>query len=1156
MHSELSDVPTNASTQSVATEAAPVASQHGPESSNRLLPLRSGNMAAAHDDAANAAGEALSDTSARGELDADDSARLKKPSPPPVNRIAEYESALLASPQRKPEGPVFEVVKKNRKAGDRSSPVAKLPNEILTHALSHLPPNDLSAVALVSRRFHSLVTTPHAWRVAFARYFPGPDSIIAGVDYLAADDDHENLRSDRRAFARLTALASWRSEYILRTRLLRSLSRGKPMASPTTSGNSRSNANQAPLPTVDYNSQLFTPVNHLHASFGTGLNKRLPLFIHGADDIGMASTSDPTACKADGWGLSDPQFFLQFFERFPGESQWGLGPGNVVGNPNVMDVSQPYGMIHGEGSPGGGIYHRSVEEMRGRFLSLPIELNSPELGIPRLLSSTEAISSVWIAKSASIPTLSEGLVGMLAGSSSGVVTAYSLGTTGLQEKRLARGELTARWVLSPGVPIIALAVDDSYSPQRQLQNRIWCIALNALGELFYLTKFPKRSALAKSTRTDEPTLDRLAWTTGRTVYWNIVEPSRRTARPDPYRERTVDGSYSPRSSWNGMCLSEQQIKAETHEINAFLRMKPIDFRTMCLGWDMRRRMEVDFAGDDGNDAGEAIVLFECGLEEDTTASAKRFTRLKLSVQPESTSVPKNTAKTVNNPTPSLFGGSDNPVVPKSTTRHRHSSVQSSGTVSPERLGLVEEWRCSTVSFNGMKSVQLATTALDMSTYATMTLSEDPIFGFSGSSTASSPFASPFSDQSQPANPEDVPGQRARFLAAGTKTGSIFIWDIRAPVAKSSDLVNTIEPVRVIHTDSPQISSLAMTGLYLVHGGNDGLVQAWDPLASSTQPIRTLHSRFSSRARRQLRQAQASPQGVGINEYAAGAICLDPDPTVLRGMVSLGSHLRYWSFSSSAADQYKSNKRRLRRSERGSNGGGAGPNFSASGRAKIKDFISAEKHEMERDEIQRQREADRLAGRFGVDLLDDEEQALAYATLLSQEALADEAEKRKKEFSSVSSGTPTIPATLTPSGSSPLENDEELDADIAEAIRLSLQGSGAPIPPFDDTPQPSVSDFNVRIKYGKSRKTSPSGSSSRHTPLADSFDANVAESSRDKEMDDLEFALQLSLAEERSRVERDEYYEEEGGVYFGAEAETEEFPALAPVVNSKGKRRAW
>jgi hypothetical protein len=116
----------------------------------------------------------------------------------------------------------------------KPSHIGNLPNEILTHALSHLPATDLSSVALVSHRFHALVTTPHAWRAAFARFFPG--------NVTEAAIKTESFRTDKRAFCRLTALATWRSEYILRTRLLRSLSRGKPMqtaSSPSTPRSAR-----------------------------------------------------------------------------------------------------------------------------------------------------------------------------------------------------------------------------------------------------------------------------------------------------------------------------------------------------------------------------------------------------------------------------------------------------------------------------------------------------------------------------------------------------------------------------------------------------------------------------------------------------------------------------------------------------------------------------------------------------------------------------------------------------------------------------------------------------------------------------------------------------------------------------------------------------
>jgi hypothetical protein len=891
-----------------------------------------------------------------------------------------------------------------------------------------------------------------------------------------------------------------------------------------------------------YPARTFTTVNHLHATFGSGLNKRMPRLIHGADDVGMATSSDPTTGKVDAWGETDPNFYSQFSERFPGVEEWGLGAGEVVGRPNVMDVSTPHGMIYGQGCPEGSCYYRALDELRGHFIAETADFSKAEAGIPNLGLYSGAVCSVWIAKTTAIPTLSEGLIGMMTGSAAGVVTACSLGTDGLRGHRLQRGELTARWVLSPGVPIVAISVDENYSAKRHAQNRIWAVALNALGELFYLTKFPSRVQPQPSPNGIDADVfpEYLAWLTGRTVYWNLVEPSRRVARPDPYQDADTDGSYSPRSSWDGMCLSKEQVYAETKEIQQFLGKPPKHFQKVCLGWDMRRRMEVDFAGDDGNYAGEAIVVFECGLEEGAVAGVKRFTRWRTLEKAKEVVSSKPEPRP---PTSSLFGGSnagvqlnsprnqeDEPTLngdrtpemypanrPDRAERMRSLSYMSSSS-SPERINYSEEWRCSQLTFGGLKGVQLSTTALDHSTFAVLTLSEDPALGFSTVSSASSPYASPMSVASQPSTPSDIPGQRARFVAAGTKTGIVLVWDVRAPVSRTSEFVNTIDPVRIIYTDSPEISCLALTGLQLVHGGNDGLVQVWDVLASTMQPIRTLNSRFSSRARRRLAQAQASVQGVGINMFAAGAICLDPDPTVLRGAVTLGNQIRYWSYSSSAADQFKSSKRRLRRSERGSNNGG--DRFTSTGRVNMKDYIANEKYEIEREEQERQRKADRLAGRFGVDLLGSEEEALAYAALLSQEALEAD-EKRRKEIERNGNGS-FGSATVTPAPSAP--DDQELDADLAEAIRLSLEDS-----PVANSPP----GFDIPIKYAKGHKSSPAKGKS----------AAMAGSSTEAEMSDLEFALQLSLAEEQSRKEA---------------ADDDAFPALSPspsrVGNGKGKGR--
>jgi len=989
----------------------------------------------------------------------------------------------------------------------------------------------------VSKRFHNLVTGPHAWRSAFAHFFPGAES----VNQLGQRDDdsaQDVVRSERRAFTRLTALAGWRSEYIMRTRLLRSLARGKPIQAIASPSSARSGQSHTATPFVEYNSQLFTTTNHLHATFGTGLNKRPPRFIHGADDVGTATSSDPSVGKVDNWGLSDPQFFQQFAERFTGDAQYGLSPGEIVGVPNVMDVSQPYGMIHGEGSPGGMTYHRSTEEMRGRFLQFSSALSAPELGIPRINSTNEAITSVWIAKSTAIPSLTEGLIGMLSASSLGVLTAYSLGSTANgtpRDQRFSRGEMTARWVLSPGVPLIAMAVDNEYSLKRQAQNRIWAVIANALGEVFYLTKFPQRTHVDRGARLDDEILERLAWQTGRTVYWSSIESSRRTAKPDPYSQAGIDGSYSPRSSWNGMCLSWEQIKAETREVEDFTIRKPRDFQKACVGWDMRRRLEVDFAGDDGNNAGENVVVMECGLDEDGFAAVKRYTRVRSPEEAslDAASTPALTDQsTESSSAASLFGG---PVSPVTTPPPSFSFDSLTETLSQEDFGesatprpLSEEWRISAFSLGGFKHVQILATAMDESTYASQTSSEDPLLNFSARSTTSSPSLTPMSPGEAVTDPSDMPGQRARLFAVGTKTGTVLVWNIRGPRAKAADTVNTVEPVRIVYTNSPEISCLALSSLYLVHGGNDGLVQAWDPLGSSLQPIRTLNSRFASRARRRLVQAQASPQGVGINLFAAGALCLDPDPTVLRGMVSLGNRLLYWSYSSSAADEYKSHKRRLRRSERGSNNGGE--RFSGATRSNIKDYIMNERLELDREREHRKKESLRFAGRFGTELLDGgEEEMLAYATMLSQETLEHENLRRASDASTttstvVSTDYSTLAtANATPARSSPRrmstpKTDEELDADTAEAIRLSLASPAGP----------AAYDIPIRQTKPKKRKGSSARPSPRPSPM-------LGGSSKVQEVSDLEFALQLSLAEEQSRQQV-----------------TEEFPALSHQSHNAAK----
>jgi hypothetical protein len=1008
-------------------------------------------------------------------------------------------------------------------------------------------------MSLVSRRFHDMVTTPHAWRIAFSRYFPGQDNIDHAPAWSRLDmGGQQILRSERRSFSRLSALASWRSEYILRTRLLRSLACGKPaLFRPISrSGASRYTGGGQAAAVVTYNSNLVYPVSHIHATFGAGLNKTRPFFMHGADEYGVVTISDPSAGKVtDTWGGNTDYSAFRYFEdsTYSGEGMWGLGSGDLVGVPNSLDLSHGYGRIYAEGLPGGRVFFTPVSDRRGLFLAVDSPANH-DLGIPDTNTFRRSVCCTWVVKSERILKATSGIFGLLAGYSNGVLAAYSIGPHAAYDRRFEKGEPTAKWVLSPGVPIIAIQIDENISSRRQVQHRIWAVVLNALGEVFYLNGFPVRPDSTGKLSDDE--IHQVAWQTGRSAEWNLIESTRRLSRPDPFNVSAVDGSYSPRPSIDAAALSKEQINAETKEIEQFLSHRPKHFQKTCEGWDMRRKLIVDFAGGEPGGAGESIFVLTCGFDEDRPAAIRRLMRhkIKLLQNHDLEQYPMIQTRPARQ---SIFGNATTDVCSPglSTPRSRTSSHDSEVDTA-----FLNEWRISDFALGGLKGTQISATTTDDSHFAVITAGEDPLLGMSGGSNTSSPLASPLGRMPQPSTASEIPGQRARYMAAGTASGIVLLWNMRAAPSPDADIINSILPIRMIHTESPQISCLAMTSLYLVHGGNDGLVQAWDPLASSTEPIRTLNSRFSSRARRRLIQAEASVHGVGNNYYAAGAAVLDPDPTVLRGMVSLGTHLRYWSYSSSAADQYKSTKRKLRRrSERGSNAATNEQRFTHTGRGVLKDYIANEKQELEREKVARRKEYERMSGRFGTDLLGpgaSEEEILAYATMLSEESYTSDEVKRRgsggsnEALSSASDDTIheggvllTTEYTATSPPSAPAYAIKDTDPDVAEAIRLSLLDEQLKLAPL----LPSV---GVPTRYGKT-----TASPSRSSPTPGASHRYTANNAR-VEADDLDFALQLSLAEERSR---------QGGGGDVADLEEDDgdeadFPALGLPVQSGAARR--
>ncbi|KAK8028899.1 F-box domain-containing protein [Apiospora marii] len=1067
----------------------------------------------------------------------------------PGHRIAEYENALTPATPRQALG--FKVV---RRAGSQTLGGAQLtdfPNEILTHILSHLHPDSHAAVALVSKRFYTLVTTPHAWRMAFQRYFPAQDALAAPEKAAGplGQDDAEYIRSEVRHFTRLTAHASWRSEYLLRTRLLRSLVRGKPGSSSGGIGASSRSSKKASA-VLTYNSKLPAMVTNVHATF-TSTGKKPPRVIHAAADLCVTSASDPTTGRVEKWGLDDPFAFAQLDEIAPQFLPFGVGEGPAV-LPNVMDVSQPYGVVGGEGFPGGRVFFRPSGEYRGRYLGQESTVVDAHADIPKIPELSEAISSLWIAKTPSVPSMTSTMVGILVGSTLGVVTSYALGHDP-SGPRYANSEISARWVLSPGVPIIGIKVDESYNRKRKSAARVWAVALNALGEVYYLTQPP--TPVVKSKTEDSV---KCAWHAGRTAYWQLIEATRRQARPDESGKNAVRGAYSPRSPSNAMDLKKDQMIAEAREIERFLRYKPAHFRKVCDGWDMRRKLEVDFASTDENGSGEAIFVVSCGYEEEHTPSLVRHVR-DSSHRPQPLSTSESPIETPPaQPAPSIFGGakprSPSPKSSASPLLRQVLSTSGSGVSSPEVVleqDDLDEWRATSFSMKGCENSQVLVSSVDMSSFALMTSSEDPAQDSSNGTKGS---MTPTGQA-----PTDLPGRGARIFGVGTNCGKVVLWNMREPHASAG-----VPPVRVIQTESPEVSALAISALYLVHGGSDGLVQAWDPLASTLEPIRTLNARSTGRVPRNI--INANPSLRSSNFSAVGAIYLDPDPVMLRGILCFGTFVRYWAYSSSG--QPSGRKRRIRHSDihgrlatRRTGGG-------------VKGFIAAETEELRIEQQIKAREDAWLRSRFGVGLCDlTEEEALRYAEMVSQEAFQHEEQRRTSasdtgstaDFDTTSTTgsldtitpEPSITGLSTPAASSsaqaaPAAPDPESDYElqIQQAIRLSLLEGG------DDAGQSpretSSGDYDGPVaskeKQGKQPISSiPSYSS--HAPSAQkkievSNDAVAFHTETEEEDEDLKLALELSLAEEQSRQ----------SVSRSAAMPDDEFPALGSNTG-KGKGKA-
>lgn len=125
MQSDPIHVSRNASSREPTPETSPTPTQHGIRD-NQLPPLHPPGVWTGGSQTHSVGQDTSSRSSSLERVrSADDSSRLSPVSPPPRNRITEYENA---GARERAESVLFEVVHTKKKNDAKSSPISKMPN--------------------------------------------------------------------------------------------------------------------------------------------------------------------------------------------------------------------------------------------------------------------------------------------------------------------------------------------------------------------------------------------------------------------------------------------------------------------------------------------------------------------------------------------------------------------------------------------------------------------------------------------------------------------------------------------------------------------------------------------------------------------------------------------------------------------------------------------------------------------------------------------------------------------------------------------------------------------------------------------------------------------------------------------------------------------
>jgi len=649
-----------------------------------------------------------------------------------------------------------------------------------------------------------------------------------------------------------------------------------------------------------------------------------------------------------------------------------------MGTVGVMDLSEDVGWVYGENVPNGKCYVHPYSSPYRSASEKGFFLRHNQVASDCL---QPAITAVWIAKkrSGGVLETSESQVGVMIGNSRGFVSIY-----GLSFGKESQVNPTKMFCVCPGIPVVSIKVDEDYSVKRKRQKSVWAVIVNALGEIYYLAD-PK-------------------------VGWEII--------PQTTRIPTAvhNSIFQPPPN---TLTREDARKGKIEEKDLLLNTEYTLLKQLWEGWGMDWFIELDWPGANivlgrkgsadrpsaGNEQIAKLVRYHF-LSYSLDVEDKEFVREVIASVSEGASAVTTSG--------SVFGGSQ----PQPSENAEAVSMQASQLC--ERPA---KWVATDFLFGDEDVGMITALAIDVSNLALVSLGED------AGITA------------------DVPGGNARLFAIGTNMGNVFVWDIRHQASSAGgDGAPSIGllPQRVIRTDSPRISTLALSSLYLVHGGNDGLVQAWDLLASTYSPMRSIHSRFSTRARRRLAQADGATlalgnDALGDNQFAARCLVLDPDPTRLRGAVALGTHIKYWCFSSSSLGP------NAPKWSKGPRVGSRVHGTPSAARGDIKGIIKSDSRDLLKQRERENKERIELEKRYGISsgwAALNEEEMLEYARMISMETYETEGGGSIESGDSNNAIAPMDPSRATSNHRTTQgfrdAKEEVEDPELAQALRASLE----------------------------------------------------------------------------------------------------------------------